>query len=308
MSPAPGSRVCWRFVDGKPGHDNQSRGLAQALAEHTPLVLHTLGVVPGRNLPGCWLGRVPDAWRDLPAPDLIIGAGHRTHWGLLAARRARGGRCIVLMKPSLPRRWFDLCLIPAHDAVPEGSHVLLTQGVLNVIRPGRSHSPERGLILLGGPSAHFGWSDAAVVEQIRVLLGQPQPRAWILGTSRRTPVATEQRLRELAGAAVSIVPWQDTDRDWLPAQLAQAGVVWVTEDSVSMVYEALSSGAAVGILELPGRRDTRVSRGVAQLLRRGDAVTFSRWRPGTALPLPATPFNEATRCARWIEEHWWQDA
>ena len=42
------------------------------------------------------------AWRDLPTPDIVLGAGHRTHLSLLAARRVHRGKAVVLMRPSLP--------------------------------------------------------------------------------------------------------------------------------------------------------------------------------------------------------------
>lgn len=293
-------------MDGKPGHDNQSRGLVQALADLTPLVLHTLPAVPIRCLLSTALGRQPAEWRALSCPDLIVGAGHRTHWSLLAARRARGGRCVVLMKPTLPPRWFDLCMVPEHDRVAAGPRVLPTQGVLNAIRPGGEHRPDRGLALIGGPSSHYEWSDDLLLAQLQTIL--EERRRWTLGTSRRTPAATVERLQALTGPGVTLVPWQQTTPDWLPAQLAQAGLVWVSEDSVSMVFEALSSGAAVAILELPPSRESRVSRGVAHLVSTGYAVSYSRWLAGTAPRPPAPPFNEATRCARWILEHWWRDA
>ncbi|MDQ2694705.1 MAG: mitochondrial fission ELM1 family protein, partial [Pseudomonadota bacterium] len=112
---AAAARVIWRFSDGRPGHDNQSLGLAEALARLMPVQVFTLAPLPPLPaLAGLLTGRAPAALR-LPAPDLILGAGHRTHLSLLAARRSRGGRAVVLMSPSLPLRWFDLCLIPEHD-------------------------------------------------------------------------------------------------------------------------------------------------------------------------------------------------
>src|SRR5574340_1756334 len=101
--------VVWVVSDGKPGHLNQSLGLAEALSRATPTEVHTLPALPALR---AWLAllvqRIPGI--ALRAPDLIIGAGHATHPPLPAARRARGGRAVVLMKPSLPRRWFDLCI------------------------------------------------------------------------------------------------------------------------------------------------------------------------------------------------------
>jgi mitochondrial fission protein ELM1 len=96
----------------------------------------------------------------------------------------------------------------------------------------------------------------------------------------------------------------ETGPDWLPAQLACAGQVWVTADSVSMVYEALTAGAAVGVLEVPRKHANRVSQGLEQLAAEDWVTLFTHWSPGQTLHRPAQTFNEAERCARWIIERW----
>ena len=85
-------RVVWRFSDGKPGHDVQTLGLAQALRAQADVEIFTL---PVANSPGglwFWLSGCYPRAAGLPAPDLLLGAGHRTHFHLLAARRRWGGR------------------------------------------------------------------------------------------------------------------------------------------------------------------------------------------------------------------------
>ena len=89
--------VIWRLSDGKRGHDSQSEGLVAALARLCSLTSHTIPVSTRHLTPllECALARFADG-RSLPTPDLIVGAGRATHWPLLAARRARGGRTICL--------------------------------------------------------------------------------------------------------------------------------------------------------------------------------------------------------------------
>jgi mitochondrial fission protein ELM1 len=106
----------WRITDGKPGHEKQTLGLCQALLRQHEGRCFDVDVCR-QPLLNWLMGRFP-AGRSLPPPDLIIGAGHHTHFAMLAARRAFGGRCVVLMRPSLPLAWFDLCLIPRHDHPP----------------------------------------------------------------------------------------------------------------------------------------------------------------------------------------------
>lgn len=298
--------VIWRFIDGKPGHENQSAGLVQALAERLPVEVHELPATRPLAAAGHWLrGRFPPG-DGLPTPDLLLGAGHATHLPMLAARRARGGRAVVLMQPSLPVRCFDLCLVPRHDAPPASDHILVTEGVLNRVRSEAGKEVGLGLILVGGPSKHHGWDEAGLVAAVGELLAREPQRHWRLTSSRRTPASLLPALAPLveqAAGRLELWPWERTGPDWLPDQLARAAVAWVTADSVSMVYEALTAGAAVGILPVPERRPGRVSRGLRQLIDERRVAEFATWRQQGEYPTPQ-PFNEAQRCARWILERW----
>ena len=305
----PRPLIIWRFIDGKPGHENQTAGLAQALRMLRPADVHDIEA-PG-SLAAAGAGLVwwfP--WGDtLPDPDLLLGAGHATHVPLLAARRARGGRAVLLMQPSLPCAWFDLCAIPLHDAPRPAENVFITHGVLNRVRPGAAKDPRQGLILIGGPSRHHRWSEREVIEQVAQILARSAPALrWRLTTSRRTPASFVPALsRVIDSARVDIVPFERTDADWLPAQLAWAGTVWVTADSVSMIYEALTAGAAVGLIDVPAAGDDRIAGGVQSLIDTELATSFSHWRAGAELRAPRQPFSEAARVAREILQRWFSD-
>jgi mitochondrial fission protein ELM1 len=298
------SFVVWRFSDGKAGHDHQTLGLVEALARLRPVETHTLNPLPPWNALGGLLGRRQPGWRRPPAPDLLLGAGHRTHLSLLAARRIRGGKVVVLMRPSLPLGLFDLCLIPEHDAPPARPNVLATCGALNRIQPSATLDAQQGLLLIGGPSAHFGWDDAALRQRIAAIVAADPTIRWTLTTSRRTPPSFLQDWPGHAEARLTVVPVAVTGPDWLPAQLARAGQAWVTADSVSMVYEALTAGAAVGILDVPRKRASRISRGIDRLVADGWVTAFADWQQRPLVHRPSSVFNEAERCARWIIERW----
>lgn len=295
--------VIWRITDGKRGHERQTEGLACALARlgpvrvidvpRLPTITAVLQYLIGRFSPG----------KTLEAPDLILGAGHGTHLSVLAARRARGGHAVVLMKPSLPMRWFDVCLIPEHDEIAASANVLLTRGALNPIQPGVKQE-NAGLIMVGGPSGHFEWNDERILAQIRGVLERESSVDWVLTTSPRTPAGFLTKLQALHGDQMEIVPYAMAGTGWLPEKLAAAARAWVTPDSVSMIYEALTSGASVGVFDLKQVRSSRVARGLALLLREGLIVCYADWQRGVAMPLHQETFNEAARCARWIKQHW----
>jgi mitochondrial fission protein ELM1 len=294
--------IIWRIHDAKPGHANQTRGLVRALAARTDVESHDIPAPTRWQSWRWWLTRQYPPGKSLPRPDLILGAGHGTHVATLAARAAFGGKAIVLMKPSLPLRLFDLCVVPEHDEARAVENLIVTRGVLNVVEPSPSQQPTRGLILIGGPSSAYGWSSERMREQVvAAVAGQPNVH-WTLTTSRRTPadflgLVSDSHLPNLA-----IVPCEQTGPTWVPNELVRSAQVWATEDSVSMVYEALTSGAAVGLLEVPCNRPGRVTAGVKCLVKHGWVTPFSAWQTNTPLPHPPGALHEAARCASLVCE------
>lgn len=293
------STIVWRFSDGKAGHDVQTLGLVRALQAQSDVAVFTLPLQRSRSGLWLWLSGRYARGASLPAPDLLVGAGHRTHFHLLAARRHWGGRIILCMKPSLPLSWFDLCLIPEHDAPPPAPNVLVTTGVLNTVQVGARHDSDTGLIVLGGPSRHFRWDDDDILGQLQCLLAARPRRRWLLATSPRTPPALVRRLAQRPG--FEYVPWETAHSGWLAQRMAEAGEVWVSEDSMSMLYEALSSGARVGVLRVRRGAANRVTAAVDALLERGWLGRPGDWQPGSG---PEPPLDEAGRCAAWVRQRW----
>ncbi|WP_020679341.1 mitochondrial fission ELM1 family protein [Marinobacterium rhizophilum] len=291
--------------DGKPGHLNQSLGLAEALCRLRPdIVIQEVTPLARGTALWTWLtgrlpaGVLPDGLGVPPA--LVLGAGHATHLSLLALKRAWQVPGVVLMRPSLPLGCFDLCLMPGHDAPPARDNVIATRGALNRMRPGQKQRG-RGVILIGGPSRHSDWDETMLLAQLERILVADDTR-WCMTSSRRTPASTEQRLAALPG--VEFVPASETARDWLPRQLAGASACWVTEDSVSMVYEALTAGCAVGTLKVPGQKGNRLHKGLQQLADAGLVTPYDGWR-GETLRAPASGFDEAGRCAKELLARGW---
>lgn len=285
--------VIWRFSDGKPGHENQTQGLIHALQAYGPVAVYTIPLTARPQDYAAW-----------PKPTLLIGTGHTTHWPLWRAQRTTEGKSIVLMKPSIPTLFFDLCIIPAHDQPRPSPRVLITQGVLNTIIPANQPRQTQGLILLGGLSRHFQWDNARIIPQIEAILAAEPKRAWELTTSRRTPPALLAQLP--VHPRLHVTPYPQADSQWVRQRLQSCAAVWVSPDSVSMVYEALTAGAAVGLLRLmPSKiRPSRVIQGLKSLVQQQQLTPFEAWLRGQPLKPPVTPLFEADRCARWIVQQW----
>jgi uncharacterized protein len=250
--------------------------------------------------------------RDLPDPDLLVGAGHATHLPLIAARRARGGRSVVVMTPSLPVSWFDLLICPNHDRIPGSTNVIVTRGALNRARPGTEKNPGEGLVLIGGPDRYYGWSVDELSEQIDLIARRDPAIHWSAASSRRTPIGFLAHLDQLGLPNLDTFAVEDVDVDWLPSKLATASTVWVTEDSVSMIHEAITARAATGLLAVarlqsPDPSACRwIEEGLGTLLADSLITSFEAWQNGRALVPAAHPLDEAQRCADWLLKEWFQ--
>ena len=152
MKPVRKPLIIWILDDGKPGHRNQSLGLAEALKRLVEAKIHMISFpLESGFFARIKMARIQAA--DLPGPDLILAAGHRTHLPLLYLAWKTRARSVVLMRPSLPFAWFDQCLIPEHDFsmgddVP--CNVIITKGALNRVRYDPDAKTNSGLFLIGG--------------------------------------------------------------------------------------------------------------------------------------------------------------
>lgn len=290
----------WWFRDGRAGHERQATALIDALRRRRPVTVLETGPLGAADLARASAGRL---WPAETAPDVVLGAGHDTHFSLLAARRARGGRVVVIMRPSLPFAWFDLCVVPRHDRPPERDGVSVTLGPLSPVRPGPARDGP-GLILAGGPSRHFRWDAERLREQVRAVASADPGRRWLLATSRRTPASL---LDDWAGGlptGVAAVPVEEAAPGWLDERLPRAGACLVTPDSLSMIFDALTAGVPCGVFELErqGRRG-RVAQAVDALLDAGRVGRAAGLAGGGTLPAPA-PLAEADTVAETIVERW----
>lgn len=295
--------ILWLLRDGKPGHENQVLGLAAALERQGGFRSESV-CLPNEEGLSKRFRRLRARFNELPCPRFIISAGHTTHLPLFYAARRTGARSILLMKPSLPAFLFDLCLVPAHD-LPQGAtstpRRLVTRGALNRVRYEPSAKDGRGLILVGGPSREHGWDTATVVNSLEKILDVDPKRRWVLTTSRRTPDDFLGIARSRLPTGVDFHDAAETPTGWLPGQLTKAEIAWVSRDSVSMVYEALSAGARVGLLDVPLRRSPgKLTRGLEELVRYGYATNWKKWNETRELPQPPEPLAEADRCSAEI--------
>lgn len=303
MSDAPGPNRgpidIWMVTDNKAGHENQILGLVDRLRRRADVRAHRI-VAPKRPWVPPW-GFRRGTLAELPNPDLILCAGRRTHRLALSVKRRRGGILIVCMRPYIGHRQFDLCLIPRHDEPERAPNVETTTGAIVNVSPSHHHDDRRGVILVGGPSAHFGMDVDALLQQVSSIVESTPDTRWALTTSRRTPDEAARKLASLRRASLEVVHADKTPKGWVRERLAESARSWITSDSVSMVCESLTAGCATGVLPMPAKAPGgRVQRCIDDLSVRGFVTSYEAWRETGELPKPSQSLDEADRCARLI--------
>jgi mitochondrial fission protein ELM1 len=297
--------VVWQFSDGKPGHQNQANGLISALSAKITIEQHivTIPTTAFGFLKSLLFGKLYHQLNSLPTADYLIAVGRRTHLPMLFAHLWFGGKRILLMRSSWPQRWFDLMIIPQHDNPKPSPRTLVTYGVMNtVIANNAKRVPTKGLMLIGGPSKHFNWNSSQIIEQLKYILDHSDDIHWTIANSRRTPASFENKLREKI-KNTHFIDHAHTSSNWLSDQLVTSQHVWVSPDSVSMLYEAITSGAYVGILELDTKTQTRVINGINELITVKHITPFKHWQSSFTFQHPNSSLNEAQRAANWILNH-----
>lgn len=299
-SPQFRPRILWVVTDEKPGHRSQQEGLVERLQALAPFEVHWLAVDQlSVSLADVLLRR--RVRPDLPVPDWILGAGAGTHSLILKLKHIFRAKSILLMKGAFPAALFDANITPLHDNPPSRDNVLPTTGVMNPVLPRyEGRDAATGTFLIGGLNDHFAWDDAAVIGQVENICRAQPGVQWTLTDSRRTPDSFLPSLQAKNLPNLTLISWKDTPRGWIKQQLDQTGQLWVTRDSVSMVYECITSGAPTGLLELQPLRSSRVVKDMKHVLEQGWVQDFAHWDLQQPLPVSKTRLWEADRAARWL--------
>ena len=183
---------------------------------------------------------------------------------------------------------------------------MATIGPPNISRNRSSHDENRALILLGGidEKSHH-WSNDDIYRQIGQLIGATPDKFWTISSSPRTPTACVEQLERkyLHQEKVDFFRFEDTARGWVEDQYDRNAEVWVTADSLSMIYEGLTAGCRVGLLPVAWKNEnSKFSRSERLLLEKQLVSTIDRPAPEHGAQ-HATVFNEAARCAEAIQQN-----
>jgi len=307
--------VC--LLDGKPGHEKQTFGIIQALGKKIPTKVTKIKITPWSlwhsflavirlNLPFSSSKKIGDL-----NPDLLLCTGSRTHLQTLLYKKQYNIPAIACMAPDrIYRSKFDLCFVPIHDGFEQENNIVTTIGPPNCSTNSRRHKEKNGLILLGGiDQKSHTWKSDDVLEKITKIITREPDISWLISSSPRTPEDTIVMLENMSllHPQVTFYNYKDTSPGWLEQQYDNSNVVWVTADSVSMMFEALTAGCKVGVIPVNWKkRLNKFEKSVAFLVANKFILSFDAWIRKEDDWSEHDNLNEAQRCADIIITRWWE--
>ncbi len=302
--PAP----VWALTTGEAGAAGQAEGLAAAVAR--PYEVKRVRL----HRPWSWLPahrQVPGLLRvglaeplGTPWPELLITCGRKSASISVAIRRASQGRCFTVhvQNPRIPLRHFDLVVPPRHDRV-SGPNVLETRVALHRLTPemlaaaGEAWRNKLGplnvAVLLGGRSRSHHFTPETLEQLAEGLARLEGPIA--VTASRRTEQGVTAALKARLPEAWF---WDGTGCNPYPGMLALARHIVVTEDSVSMISEAVSTGKPVYTARMAGG-SRRLARFQSSLMADGIIRRFD----GRLADWRYEPIHDLPRIAAELLRH-----
>lgn len=182
--------------------------------------------------------------------DLFVGAGSTIYYALKFYARRYAKPSIALMYPKGYRKDFSVIIAGAHDRPKPRANLKISPVSLSFSRPQGLYRPQRKSIgfIIGGSNSCFEMGDE-ILKQIEGVRAQFADCEFALTTSPRTPQATESALAKLSWNYSVIYSREPVNP--IGDFLAQCEWVFISEDSVSMISDAVSNGSAsVAILSL----------------------------------------------------------
>lgn len=291
----------WIFHDARPGHLSQLGGLANRLAFHVNCEIRWFNVNQ-HKLSFQNIAYLPSDFKHEAKPNLVIGAGHSTHLSVLIAGFKLKAFTSVIMKPSLPSCFFDAIICPKHDQLSDSKKVLSTFGPINKIDKDQADNTIQNktinLILLGGVSKHYHFDASNIIEQIKNICSENPSQRWLLSNSPRTPEAMNELLNKLDLINLNFHDYKQGTIGSIHETLLKTKFTWVTPDSMSMIFEALTARSQVGLLDCKPKKITRIVKQVDSLIDHSYVIPFKH--RAVITPQKRDLPWEADRAALWL--------
>ena len=221
--------------------------------------------------------------------DIVLSCGSSTAGVNLLLSRENNAKSVVVMKPALVKlKHFNLAIVPRHDTPAQKNNIVITNAALNLIDEKRLGFFADKLkdkigpvekkvvgILIGGDTKNFVMTLERIKDVIEnaVKISVDYDMEILVSTSRRTSKKIEgylkSRLSREGRCRLLIIANEDNPHGSVEAILGLSDIVLVSEESVSMISEAASSGAYSIVFRQGDYSDKRHNRFLSNLEKSG---------------------------------------
>ena len=257
---------CWVITEGMVGTENQCIGIANALGL-SPQITKIGLRQPWRTL-SPWLGfeNASSFTHPLnaPWPDIVIASGRKSIAAARYIKRMSKGKTftVQVQDPKINPKNFDLVAVPFHDDM-RGENVIVTHGAPNKITAEqlalakekfapifeKMPTPRVAVLIGGNSKTHTLTPDITktFTQDLNALNA-----SLMITASRRTGEENFAHIQRALSNDKNFIWNGNGDNPYL-GMLAWADHIIVTEDSVSMLSDAATTGKPVHVIQLEGR-------------------------------------------------------
>ena len=232
--------------------------------------------------------------------DIIIGAGHGTYTRILDLKEAlslklipsskiatkdfmsshyekdknSNIKAIAVLTPSFRLKDFDLICAPNHDShrlkAIDNNKKIFYEGSLAKVYD-QLPNEDIGFIGLGGKNKHFKFDINNIFKQIQYITSLYPSKNWYIFNSRRTPKKLNKLITDYIEinkmTNVSFENFNDINVYSYDEIISQSSIKVVTQDSVNMVYESLSSKGETILFNMDYMKMNKIVKLVHNLLK-----------------------------------------
>lgn len=277
------------LADTRPGHYHLAEGVIAALKRLRPVEVTRILVERRWIVPTRWLRRrinakslfpprmLRMAYRidaeTLPKADLVVSAGGETQMPNICVTRYLGVPnifCGSLLRGLGPENFSLVISSYDRDAGSPRHMVVLKPSAIDpdvlrrpasIPRYGPERKPHLAGLLIGGNAGPFRYRRAEWEQLLDFAraVSKAWGTRWIVSTSRRTPPFVSDKVAELArnkSVIERFIDYRTAGPGTLPQMFGTAEVIVCTEDSSTMVSEAVSARLAVVAVAAEAHRFT----------------------------------------------------
>ncbi len=218
-----------------------------------------------------WLTPESYAAFEPAAADIVISCGASLLPLNYILKRECLAKNVVIMKPYFPFSLFrpDIAFVPEHDTMKESERVVFTRVALSLIDPeelkieGKALRRELNLdhqkvvsVFLGGKTKNYDFETRHFDKFIKEMSYVMDRNSFelLVTTSRRTRSEFEDKLKKKYGenkrVPLLVIANESNPAGIVPKMMGASEVLVISEDSVSMISEAVVSGKSVIVLRL----------------------------------------------------------